>query len=79
MGLPELVTTSLEDYRAMALRLARNADLLARLRARLEANRKTSSLFDAGQFARNLEKAYTTMWEIYASGEQPRAFAVRAT
>ncbi len=76
MDLPELVTTSLEDYQALALRLARDADLLARLRSRLEANRKRSPLFDAAQFARNLEKAYLTMWEIYASGAKPRAFAV---
>jgi predicted O-linked N-acetylglucosamine transferase (SPINDLY family) len=76
MGLPELVARSLEDYRATALRLAKDADLLAHLRTRLEANRKTSPLFDAGQFARNLEKAYATMWEIYACGEKPRAFAV---
>jgi predicted O-linked N-acetylglucosamine transferase (SPINDLY family) len=66
MGLPELVTTSLADYQAMALRLARSADLLAHLRARLEANRKSSPLFDAGQFARNLEEAYTAMWDVYA-------------
>jgi predicted O-linked N-acetylglucosamine transferase (SPINDLY family) len=79
IGLPELVTTSLEDYQAMALRLARNAALLGRLQARLEANRTTSSLFDGGQFARNLEKAYVMMWEIFASGEKPRAFAVNPT
>jgi predicted O-linked N-acetylglucosamine transferase (SPINDLY family) len=76
MGLPELVAASLEDYRATALRLAKDADLLAHLRTRLEANRKTSSLFDAGRFAHDLEKAYATMWEIHASGEKPRAFAV---
>jgi predicted O-linked N-acetylglucosamine transferase (SPINDLY family) len=79
IGLPELVTTSLADYRAMALRLARNADLLAHLRARLEANRKSSPLFDGGHFARNLEKAYAAMWEIHASGEKPRAFSVSPT
>jgi predicted O-linked N-acetylglucosamine transferase (SPINDLY family) len=65
-----------ENYQALALRLARNADLLARLRARLEANRNTSPLFDGGRFARNLEKAYVTMWETYAAGGKPRPFAV---
>ncbi len=79
IGLPELVMTSLEDYQAMALRLARNADSLAQLRARLEANLKRSPLFDAGQFARNLEKAYLTMREIHASGTKPRPFAVSPT
>ncbi len=79
VGLPELVTTTLADYQALALQLARNAGLLAQLRARLEANRKGSPLFDGGQFARNLEKAYSTMREIHASGEKPRAFAVGPT
>jgi predicted O-linked N-acetylglucosamine transferase (SPINDLY family) len=76
IGLSELVTNSLDEYQATALRLARDANLLGDLRARLEANRKTSRLFDAGQFARSIEEAYLTMWEIYASGEKPRAFAV---
>jgi len=76
LGLSELVTRSLDEYRALALRLARDVDLLGQLRARLEANRRTSGLFDAGQFARHLEKAYVTMWEIHASGEKPRAFTV---
>jgi predicted O-linked N-acetylglucosamine transferase (SPINDLY family) len=79
IGLSELVTTSLDDYQAMALRLARDAESLAGLRARLEASRRNSPLFDAGQFARNLEKAYIIMWEIYACGQQPHAFTVSAT
>jgi protein O-GlcNAc transferase len=64
LGLPELIATSLDDYEAAALRLARDRDCLADLRARLEANRTTCGLFDGGQFARKLEKAYSTMWEI---------------
>ena len=76
LGLPELITTTLEDYEWAALRLAGDRKRLADLRARLEANRETSGLFDGGQFARKLEKAYTTMWEIYASGSEPRPFAI---
>jgi len=76
LGLPELITRSLADYQDAALRLARNAGLLAALRERLEASRKESQLFNADWFARNLEKAYSAMWEIYASGEAPRAFTV---
>ena len=79
LGLPELVTASLEDYEAMALRLVRDKDLLGEMRAPLETNRNTSPLFDAAQFARHFEKAYVTMWETYASGEKPRDFAVSAT
>jgi predicted O-linked N-acetylglucosamine transferase (SPINDLY family) len=78
IGLPELITTCLEDYEETALRLASDRDQLAGLRARLEVNRTTSGLFDGGQFARNIEKAYATMWKIHSSGEEPRAFAVSA-
>jgi predicted O-linked N-acetylglucosamine transferase (SPINDLY family) len=76
IGLPELITYSFDEYQAMALRLARNAELLAGLRGRLEVNRKTSRLFDAGRFARNTEEAYRTMWEIHVSGQPPRPFTV---
>ena len=75
VGLPELVTTSLEDYQAMALRLARDPELLAHVRARLEANRKNCPLFDGGQFARNLEKAYATMWDTYAARRETADFS----
>ena len=47
IGLPELITHTFDEYKAMALRLARNPDELANLRTRLAANRLTSSLFDA--------------------------------
>ena len=76
IGLPELITTSLDDYEHLALRLANDAALLAELRSRLISNRATSSLFDAGRFARNLEKAYLTMWETHRSGRPPQGFAV---
>ena len=79
IGLPELIATSLEDYEATALRLATYPGQLAGLRTRLEANRSMCGLFDGGRFARNLERAYATMWEIYTSGEKPRAFAVSPT
>src|SRR5262249_61574962 len=45
MGLPELVTYNLEDYEALALRLARDVSLLASIKAKLERNRATSPLF----------------------------------
>jgi predicted O-linked N-acetylglucosamine transferase (SPINDLY family) len=76
VGLPELMTMSLEEYEAMALRLAREPELLASLRHLLEANRKTCDLFNGEKFARHVERAYATMWEIYASGDSPRPFAV---
>jgi predicted O-linked N-acetylglucosamine transferase (SPINDLY family) len=75
-GLPELITGSLADYEALALRLARDAPLLRSFRDRLARNRSTCALFDTDRFRRHLESAYTTMWEIQQRGESPRSFSV---
>jgi len=75
-GLPELVTSSLAEYEALALRLAREEGLLSSLRARLQRNRTSSALFDTDRFRRHLESAFRTMWETCQRGERPRSFAV---
>jgi tetratricopeptide (TPR) repeat protein len=76
MGLDELVTTSLDEYEALALQLARNSQMLARLRTRLSENRRTHPLFDTACFTRNIEAAYTRMWETWRAGRPPTAFSV---
>jgi predicted O-linked N-acetylglucosamine transferase (SPINDLY family) len=76
MELPELVTHNLKEYETLALRLAGDPVFLGSLRDRLGRSRLTAPLFDAGRFRRHLESAYTTMWEIWQRGEQPRTFAV---
>jgi predicted O-linked N-acetylglucosamine transferase (SPINDLY family) len=77
VGLSELVTTNLDDYRNMALLLAHNRARLADLRSRLNANLATSPLFEAAAFTRNVETAYTAMHDIHVAHERPRAFTVR--
>jgi protein O-GlcNAc transferase len=75
-GLPELVTNNLEEYEALALRLATEPSLLAGFRDRLRQNRLTCPLFDTDRFRRHLEAAYTRMWEIRQRGERPMSFTV---
>jgi predicted O-linked N-acetylglucosamine transferase (SPINDLY family) len=75
-GLPELVTTSLEDYEALALRLATEPNLIRGIREKLTRTRLTMPLFDSRGFTRELEAAYLRMWEIWRSGGTPRPFAV---
>lgn len=74
-GLPELVTESLPDYEALAIKIARDPALLGALKAKL-AHRETLPLFDTARFTRNLEAAYTAMWQRYQRGEQPADIAV---
>ena len=76
VGLTELVTTSLEEYEALALKFAREPTLLAAIKAKLANNRDTCPLFDTARFARHIEAAYTTMWERQQRGELPEGFAV---
>jgi predicted O-linked N-acetylglucosamine transferase (SPINDLY family) len=58
VGLPDLVTTSLEEYAATALALAEDPSRLAAVRGRLAQNLRTAPLFDTARYARHLEAAY---------------------
>lgn len=77
VGLPELAVRSPADYEAAAVRLAGDPDGIARLKARLMAERERAPLFDTDRLARALERAYSTMWDIHMAGKPPRPFAVR--
>jgi predicted O-linked N-acetylglucosamine transferase (SPINDLY family) len=76
VGLPELVTSDLGAYQALALKLATEPDVLTSMRNRLKENRLTAPLFDTDRFRGNIERACTHMWEIWQCGEAPRSFAV---
>lgn len=76
IGLPELVTASLQDYAALALRLAREPATLAAIKARLAANRSSHPLFDTARFTRHFEAAYRIMWDRHLAGAPPSGFAI---
>jgi predicted O-linked N-acetylglucosamine transferase (SPINDLY family) len=75
-GLPELVTKSLAQYEELARSLATNGERLAAMKAKLERNRLTEPLFDTKRFTRDLEAAYTTMWERQQAGKPPAYFSI---
>jgi protein O-GlcNAc transferase len=76
IGLPEVIVHSLEEYESLAVRLANNPPQLQEIQKRLAENRLTAPLFDTPRFARNLERAYQEMWNIFAAGEPPRQIKV---
>ena len=76
VGLPELVTDSLEEYESLALRLANEPELLGSIRETLIRNRASAPLFDTDRFRCHMEEAYTRMWKIHERGNEPRMFAV---
>jgi protein O-GlcNAc transferase len=78
VGLGELTTTSLDDYEALALKLAREPAVIASLKAKLAANRGTFPLFDTERFTHHIEAAYVGMYQAYRHGRPPASFAVEA-
>ena len=76
VGLPDMVTRTLDDYESLALKLAREPILLAEIRQRLEQNRLTYPLFNTDRFARHIEQAYVTMHENQRQGREPASFRV---
>jgi predicted O-linked N-acetylglucosamine transferase (SPINDLY family) len=57
LELPELITDTLCDYEARAVRIAQDPALHASLKARLAAGRETSPLFDMPRFVRDFGDA----------------------
>jgi len=69
--LPELVTTTLEDYERTAVELAANPEKLALVKAKLASNRSIAPLFDTKLFTKQLETAYQVMVDRYRAGLEP--------
>ena len=76
VGLPELVTRSLDDYEGLALRIAHDSKLRTALRSKLASQRTTWPLFDTARMTRHIEKAFNEMWRRHCAGEAPASFAV---
>jgi protein O-GlcNAc transferase len=66
-GMADFVTTSLQDYHDLALRLARDPAVLAEAKRRAAASRRTP-LFDTVGFTRNLEAAFRAIVERQRAG-----------
>jgi predicted O-linked N-acetylglucosamine transferase (SPINDLY family) len=69
-AVPELVTRSLEEYGALARKLATDTNHLAQIRAKLAANRATCALFDSRRFTRDLEDLLQRIWTEHRAGRE---------
>lgn len=58
VGLPELITESLEDYETLSKKLVTDTSTLAEIKSTLKANRLVCPLFDTESQTRHLEDAY---------------------
>lgn len=64
IGLPELITHSLEDYERLAIDLATHPEQLKALRQRLDQNRAECPLFNSQLCAQHLEAAFDELTKV---------------
>ncbi len=76
IGLPELITNTQEEYEALAIELAMNPHKLADIKLKLANSRLTTPLFDTQLFTKNLEAAYSKMYERYQADLGPDHIAI---
>jgi predicted O-linked N-acetylglucosamine transferase (SPINDLY family) len=69
--LPELITSTPEEYEALAIELATHPERLGQLKQRLADHRLTTPLFDSRRFTANLEEAYLSIYRRYRAELAP--------
>ena len=69
--LPELITHTQAEYEALAIELARNPERLKAIKEKLAKNKLTTPLFNTPLFTKNLEFAYTKIYQRYQAGLAP--------
>jgi predicted O-linked N-acetylglucosamine transferase (SPINDLY family) len=76
VGLPELITDSLDEYESLALALANDRKLLQSYRDRLTHDPAQLHLFDTARTTRQIETAYEAMMARWNKDELPESFSV---
>ena len=71
VNLPELITTTQEQYESLAIELATNPEKLKIIKDKLVNNLPTAPLYDTPLSTRHLESAYLTMYDRYQKGLDP--------
>ncbi len=71
VGLPELVTTTLDAYQQMAVELATSHERLQIIKGELAKNRLRAPLFNTALYTKHIEAAYRAMYECYQAGLPP--------
>ena len=76
LEVPELVTTSEEEYESLALAIANNPVKLKNLKIKLANNRESASLFDSLKYTKNLEKAFKAVFNQFKNNFSATDFIV---
>jgi predicted O-linked N-acetylglucosamine transferase (SPINDLY family) len=76
MKLQELVTETLDDYEALAVKIAMEPQQLTAIKRKLAESRLTAPLFDTTRFTRNIEAGYAEMFKRHQAGLKPDHISV---
>ena len=71
LNLPELITTTSEEYESAAVELATHPKKLQIIKNKLVNNLSTAPLYNSSMFTRHLESAYSIMYDKYSQGFKP--------
>lgn len=63
VGMPELITNSIEDYKNLSLKLATNPQTLHKITQKLNKNRFSKPLFDTLTYTRHLEDVFQKIYQ----------------
>nr|WP_290226462.1 O-linked N-acetylglucosamine transferase, SPINDLY family protein [Trichocoleus desertorum] len=69
IGVTEGIAATAEEYVEWGVRFGKDPVLRQQVAWKMRASRQTSPLWNARQFTRNMEDAYTQMWENYVNSK----------
>jgi predicted O-linked N-acetylglucosamine transferase (SPINDLY family) len=69
--MPELITSSLEEYEELAIALGNDNQRVLALKQKLELNKLTTPLFDSSLFTKDIENLYVKMSQLSKSHMDP--------
>lgn len=78
IGCPELSVDTVEEYTALALKLATNPDALAEIRQKLHDNLMTTPLYDSEQYIRDFEGLMELAIARHDAGDKPKHMMLKS-
>ena len=77
VNLKELITKNEKEYENLILKLAKDHKKIKEIKNKLKKNRLTKPLFDTKLYAKNIESAYTKIYERYYSNLSTKNFEIK--
>ena len=74
INLNELITTNIEDYKKLAIKIYNEKTYLDEIKKKIAVNKKNSNLFKVEVYTKNIEKAYKKVHQNYLNGIKPQNF-----